>query len=264
MWKTHERLKKNDAPVPHMSEIESALDAWGLTAKEIKVYLALLELGEATTIRISELTRINRTTLYDILDSLIKKGIAGSTIKEKIKYFYAAKPEVLIGVLKEKQDVVKKILPTLIARAGIIGKRPKIEFYEGHKGIDAIHQDILSTAKNIYAYGSYAIIGKAAKYQSLDFRKRRIKLKIPLAAITDESATEIEMIEEKEYRRLTKIYIDPALSQMPTWTYIYEHKVATLIFEKEQFFGFIIESQSLVEKERFLFNTFLKEAKQLK
>jgi predicted DNA-binding transcriptional regulator len=247
----------------YMSDIESALEAWGLTTKEIKVYLVLLELGEATTLRISELTRINRTTLYDLLEALVKKGVAGSTTKEKVKYFYAAKPEVLIDGLKEKQEAIKKILPALVERAGIVGKRPKIEFYEGHKGIDAIHQDVLGVAKNIYAYGSYAITGKAAKYQSLDFRKRRIKLKIPIVAVTDASATEIEMLKQTEYRRFTKIYIDPALQDMPTWTYIYENKVAILLFEKEQFFGFVVESPSIVAKEQFLFDKLIKQAKPL-
>ena len=247
-----------------MSEIETALEPWGLSVKEVKIYLALLELGEVTTVRLSERTGINRTTLYDILHALIKKGVAGSTVKENVKYFYAAKPEVLINLLREKQDSLQNVLPLLRERAGIIGKRPKIEFYEGPKGIDAVHQDVLSTAKSIQAYGSYAITRKAAKYQALDFRKKRSKLKIPITAITDESAAEIEMLQEKEYRKLTKIYIDTALSEMPTWTYIYENKVATLLFEKEQFFGFIIESPSIVGKEKFLFNKLLKQVKPLK
>ena len=247
-----------------MSEIETALEPWGLSVKEVKIYLALLELGEVTTVRLSERTGINRTTLYDILHALIKKGVAGSTVKENVKYFYAANPEVLINLLREKQDSLQNVLPLLRERAGIIGKRPKIEFYEGPKGIDAVHQDVLSTAKSIQAYGSYAITRKAAKYQALDFRKKRSKLKIPITAITDESAAEIEMLQEKEYRKLTKIYIDTALSEMPTWTYIYENKVATLLFEKEQFFGFIIESPSIVGKEKFLFNKLLKQVKPLK
>jgi len=246
-----------------MAEIETALEAWGLSGTESKVYLALLELGEASALRISEVTGIGRTTLYGILKSLMQKGVAGSTVKEKVTYFYAAKPQVLRDLLKERENALERALPAIISRMGVIGKRPKIEFYEGPKGIDAIHQDVLSTAKEILAYGSYAITGKLAKYQSLDFRKRRIKLKISIIAITDESVEEIEMLKQKDYLRLTKIHIDPALSQMPTWTYIYASKVAMLLFEKEQFFGFIIESPSLVTKEKFLFNKLMKQAKPL-
>lgn len=246
-----------------MSNIEDALEKWGLNPKEIKVYLSLLELGESATMRLSEITKINRTTLYDLLNILIEKGLVGSILKEKVRYFHATKPQVLLNILKEKEETIQNIIPLLIKKIGIIGKRPKIEFYEGSKGIDAIHQDVLNNAKEILAYGSYAITGKAIQYQSLDFRKKRINLKTPLIAVTDKSAKEIEMLKQKDYRKLTKIYLDETLSQMPVWNYIYGNKVATLSFEKEQFFGFIIESLSIATKERWLFNKLLKQAKLL-
>jgi HTH-type transcriptional regulator, sugar sensing transcriptional regulator len=247
-----------------MNEVESALEGWGLSPKEIKTYIALLELGEATTVRLSEIININRTTLYDILNSLIDKGIVGATVKEKVKYFYASKPQALLEILKEKEETVKKVIPILTQKMRIIGKRPKIELYEGLKGIDSIHEDVLSNAKEILAFGSYAITGKVAEYQSLDFRKKRITKKIPITAITDKSAIEIEMLKQKNYNKMTKIYIDESLSKIHTWTYIYGNKVATLSFEKEQFFGFIIESNSVAEKERLLFNKILKSARRLK
>lgn len=244
-----------------MIKIEYALEKWGLSPKEIKVYLALLELGESTTARLSEITKINRTTLYDLLNVLIKNGLVGSIIKEKVRYFYAAKPQILLNILKEKEEAIQSIIPLLVKKIGIIGKRPKIEFYEGPRGIDAIHQDVLNNAKEIIAYGSYAITGKTIEYQSLDFRKKRINMKIPLIVITDKSVKEIEMLKQKEYRKLTKIYLDETLNQMSTWNYIYGSKVATLSFEKEQFFGFIIESRSIVTKERYLFDRILKQAR---
>ena len=245
-----------------MPEIESALEAFGLPQKEVKVYVALLELGEATVLRLAGLTAINRTTLYDILESLLKKGIVGTSVKEKVKYFYPAKPEVLIDITKKKQQAIESVLPLLKEKMGLVGARPKVQFYEGAKGIDAVHQDVLS-AKSIQAYGSFAIINKAAKYQSLDFRKKRLKLKIPMTAITDESAGEIELLNWPEYRKITKLYFDSSLSKIPSWTYIYENKVATLLVEKEQFFCFIAESPSLFVKESFLFSRLLQQAKSI-
>jgi hypothetical protein len=50
---------------------------------------------------------------------------------------------------------------------------------------------------------------------------------------------------------------------MPTWTYIYGSKLATLSFEKEQFFGFIIESPSIVAKERFIFTNLMRRSRPL-
>ena len=179
-----------------MDEIATALEEFGLGDKEIKVYLGLLGLGEATAKRISELTNINRTTSYDILNSLIRKGAAGFTIKEKVTYFYAARPRVLLRLVKEKERMLERALPALTSRMSVIGKRPKIEFYEGAKGIDDINQDVLGAAKEILAYGSFKITGKLAKYQSLDFRKRRIALLIPTIVVTDASIEKIGMLKQ--------------------------------------------------------------------
>ncbi|MBI4146368.1 hypothetical protein HY489_03455 [Candidatus Woesearchaeota archaeon] len=245
-----------------MPEIETALEAFGLTTKEAKIYLALLELGESTVLRLSEVTGINRTTLYDILKALARKGIIGTTDKEKIKYFSPAKPTVLLDALKRRQQAVERALPELIRRTATLGAKPKIQFYEGKEGIDAVHQDVLS-AKNIRAYGSFSIIDKAAKYQSLDFRKKRIQAKISMTAVTDASAKAIELLEKPEYRALTKLYVDPTLRELPVWTYIYENKVATLLFEKEQFYCHIIESPSMFAKEEYVFNKLLESAKPL-
>ncbi|MDP2917995.1 MAG: helix-turn-helix domain-containing protein, partial [bacterium] len=47
----------------------------GLSDKEAACYLALLELGPSTVSEIAGLAKINRTTGYDILESLANYGL---------------------------------------------------------------------------------------------------------------------------------------------------------------------------------------------
>ena len=54
------------------------LEAFGLTEKESRVYLALLELGEAGIGEIAKKSAIKRTTLYDVVENLKKSGLVGS------------------------------------------------------------------------------------------------------------------------------------------------------------------------------------------
>ena len=49
---------------------EKQLKSLGFSEKEARVYLALLELGPSTTTEIARKSKINRTTGYDILESL--------------------------------------------------------------------------------------------------------------------------------------------------------------------------------------------------
>ena len=67
--------------------LEKELMGIGLTQREVKVYLALLKLGESTTGKIIQESGISSGKIYEILEKLIGKGLASYTIKEKTKYF---------------------------------------------------------------------------------------------------------------------------------------------------------------------------------
>ncbi len=65
----------------------------GLTDKEARVYLSILELGEATAAEISKRSEIQRTTSYNIIPILQKKGLIDSSEKNGVKYFFVSKIE---------------------------------------------------------------------------------------------------------------------------------------------------------------------------
>ena len=56
------------------SEINNIMKDLGFNEKEIKVYLSLIKNESLTAMEISQEARIDRTTTYDILESLEKKG----------------------------------------------------------------------------------------------------------------------------------------------------------------------------------------------
>ncbi|UZE93617.1 MAG: hypothetical protein IB618_02480 [Candidatus Pacearchaeota archaeon] len=243
---------------------EDILKEVGLNDKEIKVYLRLLELGQSPILRLAEITGINRTSLYDILEALLKKGIVGYTIIEHIKQFYASDPKILLEQLKEKEKKLQQILPKLKEKQKIIGKKPLVEFYEGKKGIDVVHLDVLKEKQEILAYGSFTIINKLLQYQGIDFRKKRISKKIKLRGISDSSILDIKMWKKPAYRRLTQVRILEELKELPTWTHIYSDKVAILSFQKENFIGIIIHDKAVNLTQRFIFEQFWKKAKSIK
>src|SRR5258708_27934173 len=67
-------------------QIEVILKNFGLSEKEISVYLALVELGPSSVREISAKSKVNRGTTYDILRALIKLGIASYYNKESKQY----------------------------------------------------------------------------------------------------------------------------------------------------------------------------------
>jgi len=233
---------------------------FNLSEKEASVYLKLLELGEAPIQRISEVTEINRLSLYDLLESLIKKGMAGVTLKENVKHFYVIEPKELLSRLKGAEKEFSSILPQLEKKKITLGERPKILLFEGKKGIDSVNSDVLQ-AKEIMAYGSFDIPNKMLEWQTIDFLKKRLKLRIKWRGITDFSITKQEFYKNPEYRKLTEIKIDDSLKEMPVWVYIYNNKVAILSFKKENFVGMIIEDEGTNQAHKMIFEKLWKIAK---
>ena len=94
----------------------------GLNDNEIKVYVTMLKIGLSTASTISEKTGLYRPYVYDTLEKLIDKGLVSYVIKDNKKHFQADHPKKLIENLKEKEENIKKILPTLISFTKLQGE----------------------------------------------------------------------------------------------------------------------------------------------
>lgn len=74
----------------------------GLTKNESKVYQALIEHGKLGSGDISKNSRVSYSKIYNVLDSLINKGLV-KVVPEKSKKFIPSSPESLIKLIEEKQ-----------------------------------------------------------------------------------------------------------------------------------------------------------------
>ena len=64
----------------------------GLTEGEIKIYDALLELGETTRTRLAKKSGISPSKIYDVINRLVEKGIVSVVKKQGVLHFSAASP----------------------------------------------------------------------------------------------------------------------------------------------------------------------------
>jgi len=78
--------------------------------KEAQVYLALLELGGGKAHDIAKKTGLNRTTIYDIIEVLMQKGLISKYKKGASAHFNALEPRHLLTYLdREKEEQAKSI-----------------------------------------------------------------------------------------------------------------------------------------------------------
>ena len=127
-----------------MKTLYNDLQEVGLKEKESKVYLSILELGEANIAQISLKSGINRSTVYLALRTLKEKGLIHG-IKKNKTLFYAEDPRKILDDLDKKRATLEKAMPNLLASFAFIDKKPEIKYFEGEKGIKGVFEDILKT-----------------------------------------------------------------------------------------------------------------------
>src|SRR3990167_6568529 len=81
---------------------EQALREFGLTDKEIRVYVEMLPLGSVNLQEIAKRINLPRTTIYNTLNYLHQKGLVSKIIKKGITYFDATEPDKLIEDINQK------------------------------------------------------------------------------------------------------------------------------------------------------------------
>ncbi|MFH1065353.1 MAG: helix-turn-helix domain-containing protein [Nanoarchaeota archaeon] len=215
---------------------EKLLEDIGLTRGEIRVYLTLLKLGETTTGRIIEEAQISSGKIYEILDKLIKKGLASYIIKNKTKYFSAASPNRILDYMHEKETELKsreetlaKELPSLLAIGKALKKTYETNLFKGFKGIQTAIFEALQdlTAKDeVLAMG--IISSKKKQYNLLwqRWHKERIAKKVVCKAIFSDKNTEyfkafkkMKLTEVKASQGITPSAIDIMSDRVLIFTY---------------------------------------------
>lgn len=237
--------------------MEEELREYGLSEKEVKIYLANLKAGDSTANRLSELTDIRRSTVYEVIESLKKKGIISLHTKEKKMFFTASKPETLISRLKEKEESIKRILPELNSLMNVVSEKPEVQMFEGITGIKNAIDDMLKS-KEILVYGATNEGDPIFGSYIPNFAKKRAEKKIMLRAIVEPNVP-THMI-EKDVKKYTKIRTLDFLKGHKTAYFIYDDKIIITTLG-EELRAMKLKSPMLVESQKMIFEYFWSIAK---
>ena|SRR3989338_984581 len=112
-----------------MLTIQDHLITLGFSEKYANIYLAILELGEASVIEIAQKAGLKRTTVYNILPDLLHRGLIKVTIKKGRRLFLIENVNPLKAELEERVRLADNILPELRAVQNILPLKPRITFY---------------------------------------------------------------------------------------------------------------------------------------
>lgn len=201
------------------------LEKIGLNLNEAKIYLALLELGQAQAGEISKKAQINRTTTYDSLERLIQNGLVVFVISANKKVFKPVAPNKLLNQIKEKETTIKEILPELETLFSQSKDKEETDIYKGKKGIKSILDDILK-CKEYIAFGSSGKFLEIMQHDFIIFQKMKKELKINSRVILSDSSRKTEQVKIS----YTKFKFIPNEFASPTTTFVFNNNVAIIIW----------------------------------
>ncbi|MFA7209628.1 MAG: helix-turn-helix domain-containing protein [Parcubacteria group bacterium] len=238
--------------------LEQDLKSIGLEEKEAKVYLAALELGPTSIQNLTEKSGIKRSTVYEMIKNLEKKGLVSETSKGKRRLMVASEPERLKQSITAKERLLKEILPELKSLNNIGNVKPIIRYYEGKEGLRQIYKDTLTTKNKLTLWISP--IQSMLETIGEDFLNSYVEERTSLGIWVNSVYITSQRVEDYKYlnpttfeKTLRRIRFTSPDINIKNAMCIYGNKVAIISSRKEGF-GFVMESADYAETMRVFHN----------
>lgn len=243
-------------------QYNKVLEQLGFAQSEIKVYTALLELDAGIVKDIAKRSGINRTSCYDILENLTKRGLVSKFRKKNIIYFTAGDPRRLLNYMdREKEEFdkkisqqkeqIKEVLPELLSLIDPRGTKPRVTFYEGEKGMREAYEDTLTAKGGILAYANVATMHEGLPGFFPEYYSRRAGAGINIKAIMpDNQLSRDRAKNDNQELRESTILKDKNHTFTPEVN-IYNDKVLVASWKEKM--AVIIESKELADLQRIIF-----------
>lgn len=247
---------------PCMQTLKTILADIGLSENESTLFSVLLQFDHLKMSELSKKARLNRTTAYGVIKSLIERGLVTSTLHDGVTQYSAIDLELLPSYIDRQKDLLdqrkihlQNLLPELKKNREHADIFPRVTFFEGIEGVKQAFEDTLekNKSKKIECLsGPNAISERLGVEYTEYYVKKRKHLGIMCYGIaTDSPFTRLAQSQDENALRLTKIL--PKEFQLDTEINIYDETVNILSFSKERPLAVIIEDRTISNALRTLF-----------
>lgn len=247
--------------------VKQALKQIGLTDGEIKVYLALLELGFSTTGKITKKSNISGSKVYEVLERLIQKGMVSFVIKNNIKYFEVTSPKRIIDYLEEKEshiiaekNSIEKIIPELILKTKS-AQKSEVKVFTSWEGLKTVNEDIINSLNRGEEWLSMGLTEQPEPWE-IYFNKRqeaRAKKGILHKHLINKKYK--SLCEQRKRLPYTKVRFLSEEFEMPMSTEIYKNKVVIMVLLENAPMAMMIENKAVAKSFKIYFNHLWKNSK---
>ncbi len=213
--------------------IQESLRQLGLSERESKVYQELLKIGPTTITNIIKSTGIPSSKIYNILERLMQKGLATQIIVKGKREFHPASPDKLFSLIKEKENIINEILPSLQALYEKTNEETIAEIYKGKEGAKAIFEDILKEGKNWLSIGASAKSEVVLPYYMDNFYKRMYSKRIDLKSLFTNNEETLKLKSKLgKYKNIEIRFLPKEIKNLMS-VFIYSDRIAIILITSD-------------------------------
>jgi len=230
---------------------EEKLNALGLPIMQAKVYIASLQLGQASIQSIARKSGVSRSTIYTFIDEMIAKHYLFETVQGKRKLYSAASPERILEDEASRFKKLQNLLPELQALNNNIKRKPRVTYYEGMEGIKEVYQDMINEKDNIFAYEDLKHLKEGLPKSIFKwFPGERAKHGIHISSISRDSKEARKFSQKNQKLLRTTRFIED--EDFKTDINIYGNKIALMDLRSDMPFCVLIENKHLADTLKML------------
>ncbi len=237
-----------------MADLINIIKDLGLSTKGAKIYLAALELGEASVQQLAEKSKLKRTTLYYVLDELVEAGVLVPTKTGRKVYYVPEQPANLLKNAKENISNFEDSLKLLEDKAATTNKKPRIYFLYGSAGFKQVWDLILATKEKEYRIITEAVnfldyVRESYILNEIIAKKKKLGVMSRQLITNSEEARKIVAKDGRE-NRVSKIL--PSIYKLP-FTEIITESLSAFVSPRFNNMIFVVEDESFAKTRRSMF-----------
>ncbi|MCB1650427.1 MAG: hypothetical protein KDI46_00065 [Alphaproteobacteria bacterium] len=232
---------------------EQTLHALGLPPMQARVYLAALELGQATLQAIARKSGVNRSTIYTFVEEMKERGYLLETKGGKRKIYSAVHPEQLLSFEKTRMAKLEAMMPELLAINNASAEKPRVTYHEGMQGIKDVYSDMIRSRQDIIAYEDLEHLKAGLPKEIFKwFPKARANAGVSIRTISRKSLT-AQSFSIKNDALLREVKFVDA-EDFKTDINVYGHKIALMDLRGDPPFCVLIENKHLADTLRSIWS----------
>ncbi len=164
--------------------IAEFLERLGLTRNEAEVYVALLSFGEATADEVSRKSGLSRPTVYNVLRSLVDKGLVAEVVKKPLRFAALPPRKALSELFQRKLSEIEKLREELPQQFSAFLEQAEELYRNVYPGGFDLGRDI------VVLKGMKTVVDVMARIRSRVRKSVRVVARVPFVSSDDLQAIE--------------------------------------------------------------------------